>query len=307
LSLAHEGQYYQVFLSHCLGMGLGTGCLFTPVNAIISLHFKKRRGLAYGVVLTGVSLGSMTFPIILNHVIPRMGFGPGVRVTAYMVLGCLTTGNLLIRIPVRTNRSKERSPDIMQFFKDPAYVAFVSGSVIALLGTYFPVIYLQLYSVQHNVDKKLAFYSVAILNGTSTLGRIVGNLLADTYGIWNVQIPSLLATGALIWAVLGVNGAASLVVVCVLYGIASGAWFSLTIAGLASLAASPAEIGARTGLALAIVSPALLGSAPLQGALLTTHYKWIRPIAFSGTITIFSSIFYVYTRTYIMKRRSQRI
>jgi len=135
----------------------------------------------------------------------------------------------------------------------------------------------------------------------------VGNLLADTYGIWNVQIPSLLATGALIWAVLGVNGAASLVVVCVLYGIASGAWFSLTIAGLASLAASPAEIGARTGLALAIVSPALLGSAPLQGALLTTHYKWIRPIAFSGTITIFSSIFYVYTRTYIMKRRSQRI
>jgi MFS family permease len=44
-------------------MGLGTGCLFTPVNAMIGLHFKKRRGLAYGVVLTGVSLGSMTFPI----------------------------------------------------------------------------------------------------------------------------------------------------------------------------------------------------------------------------------------------------
>lgn len=44
-------------------MGLGTGCLFTPVNAIVSLHFKKRRGLAYGVVLTGVSLGSMSFPI----------------------------------------------------------------------------------------------------------------------------------------------------------------------------------------------------------------------------------------------------
>ena len=39
---------------------------------------------------------------------------------------------------------------------------------------------------------------------------------------------------------------------------------------------------ARTGLALAIVSPALLGSAPLQGALLTHDYKWIRPIAFSG-------------------------
>ncbi|KAK2464786.1 hypothetical protein APHAL10511_003204 [Amanita phalloides] len=308
LSLAHEGHYYQVFLTQGLGMGLGTGCLFTPVNAIISLHFKKRRGLAYGIVLTGVSLGSMSFPIILNHVIPRMGFGPGVRVTAYMVLCCLTVGNMLIRIPVRKRNSKTPPPDIKQFFKDPAYVYFVSGSVIALLGTYFPVIYLQLYSVQHNVDKKLAFYSVAILNGTSTFGRIVGNLLADYYGIWNIQIPSLLATGSLIWAVIGVNDASSLIAVSVLYGIASGAWFSLTIAGLASLAASPTEIGARTGLAFAIVSPALLGSAPLQGALLTREYKWIRPIAFSGAITIFSSIFYLVTRSYVaQKRRSQKI
>jgi len=61
-----------------------------------------------------------------------MGFGPGVRITAYMVLGCLTTGNLLIRIPVRINRSDNRSPDIMQFFKDPAYVTFVSGFLAIL-------------------------------------------------------------------------------------------------------------------------------------------------------------------------------
>lgn len=61
-----------------------------------------------------------------------MGFGPGVRVTAYIVLACLATGNLLIRIPVRVNRSKERPPNIIQFFKDPAYVTFVSGLVTFL-------------------------------------------------------------------------------------------------------------------------------------------------------------------------------
>ncbi|KAF8625318.1 hypothetical protein AX15_005448 [Amanita polypyramis BW_CC] len=308
LSLAHEGQFYQVFLSQGLGMGLGTGFVFTPVSAIVSLHFKKRRGLAYGIVLTGVSLGSTVFPIILNHLIPRIGFGPGVRVTAYIVLGCLTIGNALVRIPARKQSSKAPPPDIREFFRDPAYVSFVSGSAIALLGTYFPVIYLQLYSVQHNVDKNLAFYSVAILNGTSTFGRIVGNLLADMYGIWNIQIPALLATGAMIWAVLGVSNAASLVVVSVLYGITSGAWFSLSIAGLASLATSPKEIGARTGLGLAIVSPALLCSAPLQGALVTRNFKWVRAIAFSGAITMFSSVFYLYTRSYISRRKqSQKI
>lgn len=59
-----------------------------------------------------------------------MGFGPGVRVTAYMVLVCLVVGNLLIRIPVRKRSSKAPPPDITQFFKDPAYVSFVSGLVI---------------------------------------------------------------------------------------------------------------------------------------------------------------------------------
>jgi hypothetical protein len=41
---------------------------------------------------------------------------------------------------------------------------------------------------------------------------------------------------------------------------------------------------ARTGIALALGSFGALGSAPIQGALLTTGFLWIRPIAFSGVI-----------------------
>ncbi|KAF8634296.1 hypothetical protein AX17_004249 [Amanita inopinata Kibby_2008] len=308
LSLAHEEQYYQVFLSQGLGMGIGAGCLFTPANAIVSRHFRKHRGLAYGIALSGISTGAVAFPIILNHAIPRFGFGSGVRVTAYIVLGFLAVGNILIQTPPQLPGKKSPPPDVKQFFKDPAYLALLFGSLLALLGVYFPVIYLQLYSVQHRVSDKLAFYSLAIINGSGTVGRIAGNHLADTYGIWNIQIPSILATGATIWAILGINNAVSLVVVSVLYGIASGAWLSLTMAGLPSLATSPNEIGARVGVALAVVSPGILGSAPLQGALLTRNFAWIRPVAFSGTISIFAGTLYLITRSHVaMRKGTQRV
>lgn len=44
-------------------MGLGTGFLFTPSTAIIGIHFKRRRSLAYGIALTGISIGALVFPI----------------------------------------------------------------------------------------------------------------------------------------------------------------------------------------------------------------------------------------------------
>ncbi|PFH46941.1 hypothetical protein AMATHDRAFT_68728 [Amanita thiersii Skay4041] len=301
-SLVHEGQYYQAILSQGLGMGIGVGLLFTPSNAIVSLHFRKRRSLAYGIALSGSSLGAVAFPIILNHVIPRLGFASGVRVTGYVVLGCLAVGNMLIQVPAHHQALKSPPLNWKQFFRDPEYNFFLIGCLLALLGAYFPVIYLQLYSVQHNVDNTLAFYSLAILNGSGTIGRVVGNQMAEYLGIWNVQLACIFGTGGLIWAILGINNAASLVVVSVLYGMISGAWFSLTMAGLASLTKNPKEIGARVGVACAIASPGLLGSAPIQGALLTRNFYWLRPIAFSGTVTLLAGVMYCCMRVHISRR-----
>jgi len=85
------------------------------------------------------------------------------------------------------------------------------------------VFYLQLYSVDHNVDKTLSFYSVshsdpfslsesltcvsfqlAIINGAGVIGRLGANHMGDIYGVWNVHAPVTLITGATIYAILGV-------------------------------------------------------------------------------------------------------
>lgn len=46
LSLAKPENYYQVFLSQGVGMGIGTGMLYMPLSGVVANHFTQRRGLA---------------------------------------------------------------------------------------------------------------------------------------------------------------------------------------------------------------------------------------------------------------------
>ncbi|KAJ7634073.1 major facilitator superfamily domain-containing protein [Mycena polygramma] len=202
LSLAKPLQYYQIFLSQGLGQGIGLGLTFVPTLSITVHYFHKRRGLASGVALSGSALGATVFPIMLNHLIPTIGFARAVRATGYIVIGCLTIGNALMRtrLPPRSKRPGATTPDIRSFFSDYAYLWAVFALLLSSIGFYFPVLYIQLYSVQHSVGSNLAFYSIAILNVSSAFGRISGNYLADVYGPFNVQIPYTLFAGATIWA-----------------------------------------------------------------------------------------------------------
>ncbi|KAJ7250770.1 MFS general substrate transporter [Mycena rebaudengoi] len=309
LSLAKPLQYYQIFLSQGVGMGIGLGFTFVPAVSITVHHFSRRRGLASGVALSGGSLGSAVFPIMLNHLIPKIGFAQAVRATGFIVLGCIVAGNALMRtrLPPRSKRPNAVAPDIKSFFTDAAYMWAVLGALLSGVGFYFPLIYIQLFAVQHSVGSDLAFYSIAIMNGASAFGRVAGNWAADVYGPFNVQVCCTVITGGIIWAVLGIHNTWTLVLVSVLYGIFSGAWLALAFACLSSLARTPDEVGARTGLALALSSFGSLGSAPIQGALLTTSFFWIRPVAFSASLMFGGAICFSITRVLQSRRRSSQI
>ncbi|KAJ7906291.1 MFS general substrate transporter [Mycena leptocephala] len=287
LSLAKPFQYYQIFLSQGLGMGIGLGLTFVPACAITSHHFQKRRALATGIVLSGTSAGSTIFPIMLNQLIPKIGFAAAVRASAYVVAGTLVIGNAMMRTRPRPAKAV---PDIKSFFSEGAYLFAIVGTLLSTAGVYMPVIYMQLFSVQHSVGSSLAFYSIAIMNGAGAFGRVAATYFADIYGPFNLQVMCTLVTAGTIWAVLGIHNSATLVVVSVMYGIFSGAWLALSIGCLASLARNPDEVGARTGIALALGSFGSLGSAPIQGALLTRDFLWIRPIAFSASVLIASAL-----------------
>ncbi|KAJ7716663.1 MFS general substrate transporter [Mycena maculata] len=299
LSLAKPGQYYQIFLAQAVGMGIGLGMTFLPTLGIVVHHFRRRRGLASGIALSGSSIGATIFPIMFNNLVPKLGFGRTIRATGAIIPPCLVIGNCLMRtrLPPRSKRPPGPAPDIKSFFFDPPYLWAVLGMFFSLLGLYFPIIYIQLFSVQHKVDSTLAFYSVAILNVAGAFVRILANHLGDVFGPFNVQLTCSVCCGAIIWAMLSIHDAASLVIISLLYGAFSSAWLSLAFACFASLARRPEEVGARTGVALALVSVGVLVSAPIQGALLKDSFVWINAVGFATSVMFAGAGCFVITRT----------
>jgi MCP family monocarboxylic acid transporter-like MFS transporter 10 len=63
LSLSKPHQYYQIFLSQGVGMGLGVGFTFVPTLSNLAHHFYDRKALATGIALSGSSTGALIFPI----------------------------------------------------------------------------------------------------------------------------------------------------------------------------------------------------------------------------------------------------
>jgi len=208
-----------------------------------------------------------------------------------------------MRTPVKKDK-----PPIAEWFREPSYLVLIFAGTIIAFGFLFPAFYIQLYAIEQGLDANLAFYTVAIINASSIIGRVGGNYCADKLGPINILLVAVAGTALSVWLVLAINNSASLVVVSILYGIFSGGYLSLVVTVLASLAKHPTHIGSKTGIGLAIASFALLGAPPSQGAILTSQFKWTRTTVFCGTMTVISFVFFVIGRQLVVKERhTQRV
>ncbi|EIW53756.1 MFS general substrate transporter [Trametes versicolor FP-101664 SS1] len=291
LSLVQPDQYYQVFLAQGLGIGLGVGLLFLPSLSIVAHHFRRRRALATGLVVSGASCGGIVYPILLNHLFenPKMGFANGVRVSGGLVSGLLFIANCLMRtrLPPKRGSAIFTRHGMLHIASDGAYMWSIAGAFCTNLGLFVPFFYLQLFAVDHRVSPAITTYILAILNAGSTLGRILPMALADRLGVYNMLLPAILTSAVLLFALFGAADTGGVVAVAALFGFSSGAYVSLIPPLLGTLCTDLSELGLRMGLAFSIVGTSMLVGTPVFGALLDSASApgsrvWWRAIVFAG-------------------------
>lgn len=69
--------------------------IFYPSMSVVSTWFFKRRALAFGFVAAGSSLGGIIFPIMVQRMLPQVGFGWAMRTAAFLILFLLVSSVLL--------------------------------------------------------------------------------------------------------------------------------------------------------------------------------------------------------------------
>ncbi|KAF8186784.1 monocarboxylate permease [Pholiota molesta] len=302
LSISHQGSYYQVFLTNGVALGLACGLTYSSSLAIPGHYFKRKRAFAVGIVSSGSAVGAVIHPIMLNRLINgSIGFHNAVRISAAMNVFLLLVAMSLMRTRLPP-REKSTTFPVMQWLRQPAYLYLVLSAIPCFLALFYPPFFIQLNAVTHGIPKRLAFYSVPVLNAGSIFGRILPGALSHKFGSFNMATFSTIGAGVIVLSMIVVKDFAGTVIFGIFFGVFSGACIALTPAMFAQMADHPNEVGTRLGIYFGLGGFIGLFANPILGALLTSQYHWARPIIFSGVGMILTGIVYGAARHYVVQR-----
>ncbi|KAL4962247.1 MCT family MFS transporter [Aspergillus stella-maris] len=263
-------QYWHFMLSIGLAGGIGTSLIFTPAISAIGHYFNERRGVATGLASTGGSVGGVAFPLILEALFPKIGWGWATRVIALICLISVIGGCLLIksRLPKKPASKENVLPDF-RIFRDPKLTLTTAGIFFIEWGLFIPISYISQYALAHGTSQTLSYQMLAFLNVGSFLGRAIPGFFADHVGRFNtlvVTVALCLVCNACLWLPAG-DSVPVMIVYCVLFGFASGSNISLTPVCISQLCKIE-NYGRYYATSYTVVSFGTLTGMPIAGEIL---------------------------------------
>jgi MFS family permease len=271
------------------------GLTMAPCMAATGQYFNKNRGAALGLAVAGSSVGGVVFPIALSKMLAneKLGFGWSVRICGFLMLAVVLPSCAMIRARLPPRSGKFFLPSA---FRELPYVCLIGSVFLIMLGLFTPFFYLPTFAVEHGMSTQLASYLVAILNGSSFFGRVLGGVLADKFGRLNLLTGAGVCTGVLIFCWQKMTTNATMILFAVLYGFFSGAIVSLMSAALAQVPKDPKNIGTYMGMGMAVVSIATLIGPPINGALVTRFGVFEQSSTMSGTFAVVGGLSVILTK-----------
>lgn len=296
-------QYWQVFLAQGICVGIGFGMVFIPTLALVSTYFLKKRSIALGISVTGTATGGLIFPVIAQQTFPNIGFSWGVRVMAFVMLGCFAVCATFLkpRLPPRkTGPLVEWSA-----FKERAYTLYLLCGFFFFWSVYIGFFYVSSYS--RNIlgaSQETSINLLLLMNGVGVVARMSINTLATYTGPINMLLPFIVATAVLCFGWIGVHNLTGLWAFSAVYGICGAALQGMWPVVLTSLTSDPQKVGVRTGMGFGFVGFAVLTGSPIGGALIETmNGDYLGCQIFSGVSLLISAGFLIATRWEVLKQR----
>ncbi|PSS23243.1 hypothetical protein M430DRAFT_97974 [Amorphotheca resinae ATCC 22711] len=262
-------QYWHFILDFSILGGFGTSLLFTPSIAAVGHWFHRRRGNATGIAAAGGAFGGIVFPLLLQSLIPKIGFGWATRIMGFIILFLCALANLFIRsrLPVSSNR-RSPHPDF-RILAQPAFAWTVVGVFLLEWALFIPLTYITSYAISKHYSQAFSYQVLPILNAGSVFGRWLPGFYSDIIGRYNTTLLFTILTIFsifVIWLPFGAH-TAGLVVFCLLFGFASGSNISLTPVCIGQLCETR-DYGRYYATCYTIVSLGCLTGVPIAGAIL---------------------------------------
>ncbi|RKL51274.1 hypothetical protein BFJ72_g727 [Fusarium proliferatum] len=299
-------EYYQVFLSQAICSALGASAVMYGTVGALATWWKTRRAAAYGIAISGSSIGGVIFPIMVNRLMPLVGFGWTMRIVAFVII----FGAILSMATIRSNRLHIPTPFNIRTYitplKDARFVLLCLALTIFGFGLFLPFNFIPLEGLSIGMSWDLSIYSIVILNAVSVFGRILPGFLADKFGRFNMMVICT-AMSAILTLAVWLPGKSSTALLCysAFFGFFSGCYISLTPALVVEVS-PPSDIGHRTGILYFCISIGVLAGSPIAGALVEAKdgdYTYLK--VFSG-VTMFAGAVLITMISFYMRHLSNK-
>ena len=123
-------EYYQFLLSQGVCSAIGVAAVFQPsLSCIVGWFDNERRGVAYGLLSTGSSLGGVIFPIMLNRLIQSVGYAWAMRAAAFLILGLLILAILTVKSRHPPSKRVVTKAQMLKPFKETGFLFVLGGMV----------------------------------------------------------------------------------------------------------------------------------------------------------------------------------
>lgn len=293
-------EYYQIFLSQGLFSAIGASAVMYGTVGSLATWWKAKRATAYGIAISGSSIGGVIFPVMVNRLIPRVGFGWTMRSVAFIIL----FGVIVSSATIRSNRAHVPSPFSLRTYITPLQDQRFSMLCVSMtlfgFGLFLLFNFIPLAAQADGMSWELSVYSIVILNAVSVFGRILPGFLADKFGRFNMMTICTSASAIITLVVWlpGHNNAAVLGF-SAFFGFFSGCYISLAPALVVEVS-PPAEIGHRTGILYFCISVGVLTGSPIAGALVNMdNGKYIYLKIFAGVTMLAGALLIAVLRFYV--------
>ncbi|TDZ26540.1 putative transporter MCH4 [Colletotrichum orbiculare MAFF 240422] len=281
--LAECTEYWHFLL--CLGVqgGLGSAASSSLAVASVGKLFSRRRGLATGAALAGSSLGGVAFPLVLRRALPRLGWAWSMRLLGFGVLGLMALGTACLvpfakltgAPPLASSgggADKKPSAALLNFeaFRSVPFAFITAGLFLFEISIIGVGVLLPTFAVRAGFPSSSGFALVAVLNGSSCLGRLLPGFAGDHVGHFDVILFTVALTSvftAVLFVPFGTRSVGVLYAFAGLWGFGSGSFLSITPVCVGKTC-DPKDYGRYYGTCTFVVAFGALASVPAGGALL---------------------------------------
>lgn len=195
---AQADALWQIYLGFGLGMGLGIGFSFVPSLAAVQRWFVRRRGLASGIAVSGIGLGTLVVPPVATELISLLGWrhawiALGLFIILFGGMAALFTDNA----PERRGASPDGGiidpystggPSIVEGFSlreavtSRAFMLLYFALMVIWIGASMPFVHLVPYAEDHGLTHGAAVVIFGLVGVGSLAGRFALGGLADRLG-----------------------------------------------------------------------------------------------------------------------------